>query len=142
MKRLFNSLSISNKLAVVFLLLLFMMGVGGLVGLYNAGQLANLTRRLYSDSYKRGETLTAVENEFLSARQELFLHTITSDVASKAYLEGSISEHKSKIDRLLNEYKALGVARDHEKLFVGLYTHIELYWSIHRIGGRTRDLTS
>ncbi|HAO93013.1 MAG: hypothetical protein A2X93_08085 [Deltaproteobacteria bacterium GWC2_56_8] len=140
MKRLFNSLSISNKLAVVFLLLLFMMGVGGLVGLYNAGQLANLTRRLYSDSYKRGETLTAVENEFLSARQELFLHTITSDVASKAYLEGSIGEHKSKIDRLLNEYKALGIKSGHARLFEELHTHIELYWSIHsRIGGRTRD---
>ena len=140
MKRLFNSLSISNKLAVVFLLLLFMMGVGGLVGLYNAGQLANLTRRLYSDSYKRGETLTAVENEFLSARQELFLHTITSDVASKAYLEGSIGEHKSKIDRLLNEYKALGLKSGHARLFEELHTHIELYWSIHsRIGGRTRD---
>ncbi|MBI4949198.1 MAG: MCP four helix bundle domain-containing protein [Deltaproteobacteria bacterium] len=140
MKRLFNSLSISNKLAVVFLLLLFMMGVGGLVGLYNAGQLANLTRRLYSDSYKRGETLTAVENEFLSARQELFLHTITSDVASKAYLEGSIGEHKSKIDRLINEYKALGIKSGHARLFEELHTHIELYWSIHsRIGGRTRD---
>ncbi|MBI5454070.1 MAG: MCP four helix bundle domain-containing protein [Deltaproteobacteria bacterium] len=140
MKRVFNSLSISNKLAVVFLLLLFMMGVGGLVGLYNAGQLANLTRRLYSDSFKRGETLTAVENEFLSARQELFLHTITSDVASKSFLEGSISEHKAKIDRLLNEYKALGIAKGHEKLFEELHRHIELYWEVHsRIGSRTRD---
>ncbi|MBI2411592.1 MAG: MCP four helix bundle domain-containing protein [Deltaproteobacteria bacterium] len=140
MKKVFNSLSISNKLAVVFLFLLFMMGVGGLVGLYNAGQLANLTRRLYSDSFKRGETLTAVENEFLSARQELFLHTITSDVASKSFLEGSIAEHKAKIDRLLNEYKALGIAKGHERLFEELDTHIGLYWSMHsRIGDRTRD---
>ncbi len=140
MKRVFNSLSISNKLAVVFLFLLFMMGVGGLVGLYNAGQLANLTRRLYSDLFKRGETLTAVENEFLSARQKLFLHTITSDAASKSFLEGSIGEHKTKIDRLLNEYKALGIAKGHEKLFGELNRNIELYWEVHsKIGSRTRE---
>ena len=103
MKKIFYSLSISNKLAVVFLFLLFMMGVGGLVGLYNAGQLANVTKRLYIDSFKRGETLSSVENEFLSARQEMFLHTIISDPSSKAYLEGSIDEHRNKILKLLGE---------------------------------------
>ncbi|MBI5643987.1 MAG: MCP four helix bundle domain-containing protein [Deltaproteobacteria bacterium] len=140
MKKVFNSLSISNKLAVVFLFLLFMMGVGGLVGLYNAGQLANLTRRLYVDSFKRGETLSAVENEFLSARQELFLHTIISDNASKSFLEGSIAEHKLKIDRLLNEYKALGVAKGHAELYDGLQANLTRYWSVHsRIDKRSRD---
>ena len=41
MLKFFQDLSISNKLATVFLFLLFMMGVGGSVGLYNAGQLAS-----------------------------------------------------------------------------------------------------
>lgn len=140
MKRVFNSLSISNKLAVVFLLLLFMMGFGGLVGLYNAGQLANLTRSLYSGSFKGGETLTAVENEFLSARQELFLHTIITDNASKSYLEGSISEHKGKIEKLLDEYKDLGGASGNEALYEDLHNRLAQYWSIHSvIPARSRD---
>lgn len=140
MKKVFNTLSISNKLAVVFLFLLFMMGVGGLVGLYNAGQLANVTERLYRDSFKRGETLSAVENEFLSARQEVFLHTIISDEASKSYLEGSIDEHKKKIGKLLTEYKALGIAKKQEKTFDDLQKSMQNYWNIHnRIGDRSRD---
>ncbi len=131
MKKVFNRLSISNKLAVVFLLLLFMMGVGGLVGLYNAGQLANVTKRLYVDSFKRVETLSSVENEFLSARQEMFLHTIISDEPSKAYLEGSIIEHKKKIGKLLYEYKMMGFAPGQEKVYIELQDQLEMYWYIH-----------
>ncbi|MDO8427050.1 MAG: MCP four helix bundle domain-containing protein, partial [Deltaproteobacteria bacterium] len=131
MKKVFNRLSISNKLAVVFLLLLFMMGVGGSVGLYNAGQLANVTKRLYVDSFKRVETLSSVENEFLSARQEMFLHTIISDEPSKAYLEGSIIEHKKKIGKLLYEYKMMGFAPGQEKVYIELQDQLEMYWYIH-----------
>ncbi len=131
MKKIFYSLSISNKLAVVFLFLLFMMGVGGLVGLYNAGQLANVTKRLYIDSFKRGETLSSVENEFLSARQEMFLHTIISDPSSKAYLEGSIDEHRNKIIKLLGEYKLMGVASGHEGMYDELLANLDRYWAIH-----------
>ncbi|MBI2400586.1 MAG: MCP four helix bundle domain-containing protein [Deltaproteobacteria bacterium] len=131
MKKIFYSLSISNKLAVVFLFLLFMMGVGGLVGLYNAGQLANVTKRLYIDSFKRGETLSSVENEFLSARQEMFLHTIISDPSSKAYLEGSVDEHRNKIIKLLGEYKEMGVASGHENMYAELLGNLDRYWAIH-----------
>ena len=138
MKQVFNSLSISNKLAVVFLFLLFMMGVGGLVGLYNAGQLSNVTESLYVDSFKRGETLSSVENEFLSARQEMFLHTIISDISSKSYLEGSIDEHRRKIDRLLADYMAMGVAPGQEKLYDELKANLEKYWGVHE---RVEDIS-
>jgi len=131
MKKLFYKLSISNKLAVVFFALLFMMGVGGAVGLYNANQLAKVTERLYTNSFMRGETLSAVENEFLSARHEMFLHTIISDEASKSYLEGSIDEHKKKIRRLLNEYRAMGIAEGHEDLYNDFLKSLVTYWSIH-----------
>lgn len=132
MKKRFHHLSISNKLAAVFLVLLFMMGVGGLVGLYNAGQLANVTERLYADSFKRGETLSSVENEFLSARQEMFLHTIISDDASRSYLEVSIEEHQKKIERLLGEYKSMGIAAGQDGVYAALLTELERYWAIHR----------
>jgi signal transduction histidine kinase len=148
MKKIFSSLSISNKLAVVFLFLLFMMGVGGLVGLYNAGQLANVTKRLYTDSFKRGETLSSVENEFLSARQEMFLHTIISDPSSKSYLEGSIDEHRNKIMKLLDEYKLMGVASGQEKMYADLLGNLDRYWAIHerveeisRVGERDAALS-
>jgi len=131
MKKVFNKLSISNKLAVVFLFLLFMMGVGGLVGLYNARQLVNVTKHLYVDSFKRGETLSFIENEFLSARQEIFLHTIISDSASKSYLEGSIDDHKKRISKLLAEYRALGIAHGHEKVYNDLEKNLSRYWTLH-----------
>jgi len=131
MKRLFYSLSISNKLAFVFLLLMFMMGVGGLVGLYNANELTNVTKRLYRDSFKRGETLSLVENEFLSSRQELFLHTIISDRSSKSYLEASVEERRNKIERLLLEYKSMGLAPSQEATFRDLVANLGKYWHVH-----------
>lgn len=131
MEKFFHKLSISNKLAAVFLSLLFMMGVGGAVGLYNAGQLAKVSERLYLDSFKRAEALSSVENEFLSARQEMFLHTIISDLPSKAYLEVSIGEHRKKIDRLLHEYKTMGVAKGQEDLYNDLIEHLSVYWRVH-----------
>ncbi len=130
MKKIFNTLSISHKLAAVFLFILFMMGVGGSVGLYNAGQLAKVTESLYIDSFKRGETLSSVENEFLSARQDMFIHIIISDSASKSYLEGSMEEHRSKIERLLNEYRTMGVARGQEKLYDDLQNSLANYWAV------------
>ncbi|MBI5971163.1 MAG: MCP four helix bundle domain-containing protein [Deltaproteobacteria bacterium] len=131
MKTFFDSLSISKKLAVVFVLLLFMMGVGGFVGLYNANQLAKATESLYTNSFKRIETLNAVENEFLSARQAKFLHTIISDDASRSFLKSSIEEHRSKIDRLLDDYKAMGIAEGKEIIYEELTHNMGSYWVIH-----------
>ncbi len=130
MKKIFNTLSISHKLAAVFIFILFMMGIGGSVGLYNAGQLAKVTESLYMDSFKRGETLSSVENEFLSARQETFLHSIINDAGSESYLEGSMEEHKSKIERLLGEYKKMGVAKGQEQLYIDLHANLLKYWTI------------
>ena len=131
MDGLFKRLSISNKLAAVFLFLLFMMGMGGVVGLYNAGQIASVTEKLYLHSFKRVETLSSVENELLSARQEMFLHTIIVDQASKAFLEVSVGEHKKKIDQLLVQYKIMGVAEGNKEHYDGLLANLGGYWHVH-----------
>ncbi len=128
MKALFDSLSISKKLAAVFLLLLFMMGTGGFIGLYNANKLAKATESLYTNSFKRLETLNAVENELLSARQAKFLHTIISDDASRSFLKSSIEEHRSKIERLLDDYRAMGIAEGKEVLYEELNYNMGSYW--------------
>lgn len=139
MLELFRRLSISKKIAVVFVTLLFMMGVGGMVGLFNARQIANVTERLYVESFKRAEVLSTVENEFLTARQEMLLYSIISEAASRSYLEGSIDEHKDKIKRLLREYKAMGIAKDDEGVYAGLLSSLENYWAINkRIEEHTR----
>lgn len=131
MMKIFSSLSISKKIAAVFIFLLFMMGIGGLVGIYNARQLVNVTESLYTDSFRRSETLSSVENEFLSARQEIFLHAIISDETSKAYLEGLIEGHKKKIGRFLSDYKKLGVSPGQEAIFNELARSLSEYWSIN-----------
>lgn len=131
MKKVFGSLSISNKLGVVFILLLCMMGIGGLVGLYNAKQLANITKSLYTDSFKRGETLVSIENEFLSARHEVFLHTVISDTASKYYLVSSLEEHHKKINRLLGEFNEMGPAQGQSALYGELAKNLDRYWNIN-----------
>ena len=127
----FRNLSISNKLASIFLLLFVMMGIGGIVALYNAGQLAKVAERLYLNSFKRSETLSSIENEFLSSRQETFLHTITTDISSRSYLELSVLEHKQKIERLLYEYKTLGIAPEQIGIFNKLNQDLTVYWNIH-----------
>jgi signal transduction histidine kinase/DNA-binding response OmpR family regulator len=132
MRQIFGRLSISNKIATVFLILLFMMGVGGMVGLYNATQIASVTRRLYVESFKRSEVLSSVENEVLSARQELFLHAIIADEASKSYLEGTIDEHRDRIEKLLREYKSMGVSARNEALLSELYTSLTNFWYLHK----------
>ena len=131
MIKFFRNLNISNKLAAVFLLMLSMMCVGGLVGLYNAGQLAKVTEHLYLDSFKRVEILASVENEFLSARQEMFLNTITTDLSSRSYLAVSIKEHKAKISRLIYEYKALGFTEGREVHFNKFIEKLSVYWHVH-----------
>ncbi len=131
MKKVFRNLSISNKLATVFIVLLMMMGVGGMVGLYNADKLADVTERLYLDSFKRGETLSLIETQFLSARQELFLHTIISDESSRSYLETSIDDRKKRIDHLLVEFEAMGLAPDQVTAFDSLKTNLGRYWHVH-----------
>ncbi|MDP2688822.1 MAG: histidine kinase dimerization/phospho-acceptor domain-containing protein, partial [Deltaproteobacteria bacterium] len=86
---------------------------------------------LYVDSFKRGETLSIIENEFLSARQEMFLHTIITDSASKSYLEGSIDDHRKRISKLMFEYRAMGIARGHEQVFNDLERNLARYWTLH-----------
>jgi signal transduction histidine kinase/CheY-like chemotaxis protein len=131
MKHAFRNLNISNKLAAVFIVLIVMMGVGGMVGLYNANKLADVTEKLYLDSFKRGETLSIIENQFLSARQELFLHTIISDESSRSYLESSIEDRRKRIDHLLTDYRAMGMDPAHEAGFSDLIENFARYWHVH-----------
>ncbi|MBI5233742.1 MAG: MCP four helix bundle domain-containing protein [Deltaproteobacteria bacterium] len=109
MLKFFRALNISNKLAAVFMVLLFMMGVGGSVGLYNGTHIAKVAEHLYMDSFRRSETLSGIEKEFLFERQELFLYATTIDAASRSYLEGSMLEREKKITRLLDEYESFAV---------------------------------
>ena len=132
MRKFFSSLSVSKKLAAVFLFLLLMMGVGGSVGLYNARQISNVTERLYINSFKRGELLSTVENEFLSARHEIFLQTIVGETALKSFLDVSVDERRKKIDRLLIEYKGMGLARGVEDIYNSLIENLGIYWLIHQ----------
>lgn len=131
MKILFEKLNISKKLAAVFLVLLVMMGMGGSVGLYNAIQIALVTKQLYTVSFKRTETLMTIENEFLSARQAIFLQTIITESSSRAYLKGTIEEHKDKISRLINDYRTFGVAQGREGLLKDFADTTSRYWAIH-----------
>ncbi|MBI5235550.1 MAG: MCP four helix bundle domain-containing protein [Deltaproteobacteria bacterium] len=131
MKTLFERLNISKKLAAVFLSLLLIMGIGGSVGLYNAIQIALVAKQLYTDSFKRAETLMTIENEFLSARQAIFLQTIITEPSSRVYLKGSIEEHKDKVSRRINEYRALGIAEGQGALLKDFADNVSRYWEIH-----------
>ncbi len=128
-KNTFDSLNISNKLAVVFLILLFMMGAGGSVGLYNGTQIDKVTDHLYLDAFKRYQTLSSIEKDLLSQRQELFLHTVIKEHSSKAYVEGSLDAHRKDINRKISEYEAYGV-EDYKYLLDDLKVKLTNYWDI------------
>ncbi|MEE9543893.1 MAG: ATP-binding protein, partial [Thermodesulfobacteriota bacterium] len=128
-KKSFRSLNISNKLAVIFLVLLVMMGVGGSVGLYNGQQIAKVTDHLFMDSFQRTDMLSSIEKDLLHQRQELFLHTIISEFSSKSYLEGSLGEIKSKIERKLSEYESIG-SSDLKGLLNDLHVSLPQYWDV------------
>lgn len=125
----FRSLNISNKLAVIFLVLLVMMGIGGSVGLYNGRQIAKVTDHLFMDSFQRTEILSSIEKDLLHQRQELFLHTIISEFSSKSYLEGSLGEIKNKIDRKLGEYESFGLS-GLEVYYNDLTSSLPEYWDV------------
>ncbi len=128
-KNTFDSLNISNKLAVVFLILLFMMGAGGSVGLYNGTQIDKVTEDLYLDAFKRYQTLSSVEKDLLSQRQELFLHTVIKEHSSKAYVEGSLDAHRKDINRKISEYEAYGI-EEYKYLLDDLKVKLNNYWDI------------
>src|SRR3989338_1937408 len=122
----FYRYNISKKVAVVFLILLSMMGIGGMVGLYNARQITRITTGLYKDFFLRQETLSSIEKEMLTARQELYIYVIVSDAASKEYLERSLTEHNEKIKGLLQEHLKLERRGDNE---AELYASFKNSWS-------------
>jgi CHASE3 domain sensor protein len=128
-KKSFRSLNISNKLAVIFLVLLVMMGVGGSVGLYNGQQIAKVTDNLFMDSFQRTDMLSSIEKDLLRQRQELFLHSIISEFSSKSYLEGSLGEIKNKIERKLSEYESIG-SSELKGLLNDLHASLPLYWDV------------
>ena len=130
MVSLFRDLRISRKLAVIFMPLLFMMGAGGSIGLYSAYRISNATEQLYTDSFRRIETLSSIEKEFFSQRQELFLYAITNEEGTRSFLGGSIEEHKRNVSKLLKDYSSLGVYGEKEINFEEMKFNFLHYWSI------------
>ncbi len=131
MRRFFRDINISRKLGVVFLLMLFMMGVGGAVGLYNATQIFKVTERLYLDSFKRVGLLAVVESELLAARQEIFLYAIVRDPSTRDFLRIRVDERRKKIDSTLNAYRAMGLKEENKVLHDKLRAELQDFWHIH-----------
>ncbi len=123
-------MKISNKIAAIFIVLMLVMGIGGSVGLYNASKIAEVTSLLYSDSFKRTETLSTLEKEFMSQRQEVFLHIIVADEGSKSFLESSIKERRAKIEKLLEEYKRHSLDTHIRGALKRFTTNLNDYWDV------------
>ncbi|MBI3756078.1 MAG: MCP four helix bundle domain-containing protein, partial [Deltaproteobacteria bacterium] len=122
----FHRYNISKKVAVVFLVLLAMMSVGGMIGFYNARQITKVSGGLYTDFLLRQVTLSSIEKEMLTTRQEIFLYAIVSDAASKEFLERSIAEHDENIKKLLQEHLQLEIQGKNE---AERYTSFKNAWS-------------
>ncbi|MBI5327265.1 MAG: response regulator [Deltaproteobacteria bacterium] len=104
MWNIFQYFKISKRVAAVFLILLAMMSIGGVAGLYNGRQIANVTKDLYGNFFTRQDTLTSIEKELLTERMVVFLYITITDAASKPYLKQSLKEHDNKIKELIEEH--------------------------------------
>ncbi len=100
-----SEMKISNKIAVIFMLLIFIMGLGGFWGLYNVLKIAGGTEEIYQKSFKHVSTLSDMEKEFISIRQEVFLHIVVKDAGSKSFLDSSVRERVQKINKLMKVYE-------------------------------------
>ncbi|MBI3755895.1 MAG: MCP four helix bundle domain-containing protein, partial [Deltaproteobacteria bacterium] len=127
MRNIFHSFKISEKIGVVFLILLAMMGIGGMVGLYNARQIATLTTDLYTNFFIRQDTLKTVEKELLTAGQEAYFYVVSNDKSSKEYLERSMAEHDKKIKEALAEHLKSEEGKQGE-LEAALFTSFQKEW--------------
>ena len=119
MKAFFSSMKVSNKIAAIFLSLLFMMGIGGSVGLYSAFKIEDVTKILYLESFKRAETLSSLEKEFISGRQAVFMHIMVDDAGSKSFLMSAERESDEKAEKLINTYRSYKLGVDVKKIFDG-----------------------
>ncbi|MBI3754012.1 MAG: response regulator [Deltaproteobacteria bacterium] len=127
MRNIFHSFKISEKIAVVFLFLLFMMGIGGMVGLYNAREIATLTTELYTNFFIRQDTLKTVEKELLTTRQEAYFYVVSNDKSSKEYLKRSMVEHDKKIKETLAEHLRAEIGKQ-GALEAALFTSFQKEW--------------
>lgn len=127
MKNFFNSLSISNKIAVVFILFFLMMGIGGSVGLYNTVRMGQVTESLYEEYFQRLEILGNLEREFLSEREDVFYHVLVVGESSKNFIQESIATRNKRILELLTEFKALGLDGERELKYYNFRKSFDSY---------------
>jgi len=132
MRWFFRDLSISRKLAAVFVVMLCMMGIGGAVGLYNASQIFSVTKVLYLDSFKKVELLSGVDGELLAARQEILLYAIVKDPASRNFIGNRLREREKTIKSILNTYRAMGLSAEDSLIFDNLLKALGEFWSVHK----------
>ncbi len=129
-----SEMKISNKIAVIFMLLIFIMGLGGFWGLYNVSKIAGGTEEIYQKSFKHISTLSDMEKEFISLRQEVFLHIIVTDQGSKSFLESSVRERVQQINKMMNIYRAFEVKHSsHEPArsdMTALQEELDNYWNV------------
>ncbi|VAV84414.1 sensory box histidine kinase/response regulator [hydrothermal vent metagenome] len=129
-----SEMKISNKIAAIFMMLIFIMGLGGFWGLYNVSKIAGGTEEIYQKSFKHISTLSDMEKEFISLRQEVFLHIIVTDQGSKSFLDSSVRERVQKINKLMKTYQAFEVEHTSHRLMKGamatLQSELDSYWNV------------
>ncbi|MFQ5480805.1 MAG: ATP-binding protein [Thermodesulfobacteriota bacterium] len=131
MKWFFKDVDISRKFATVFIILLFMIGFGGAVGLYNASQIFKVTERLYIDSFKRLESLSGLEAELLSARQEIFLYAMVRDPSTRSFLEIRVFERRKSMESLLHDYNQMELTAEDKALYELMLKDLDDFWHVH-----------
>ncbi|MCK4846384.1 MAG: response regulator, partial [Deltaproteobacteria bacterium] len=128
MKAPFSSISISRKIGLILLFFIFMMGVGGAVGLYNATKVVGVTETLYESYFGRLDTLSTIEKELMAQRQQLFLHVSVEDEGSKLFLLEGLGSHRDTVEGLMFQYRAFGLSDEAEVLFRKFSDNLMSYW--------------
>ncbi|MDH4226290.1 MAG: response regulator [Deltaproteobacteria bacterium] len=127
MMNMMRGLKISNKLGAVFIFLAVMMVIGGGVGYYNATAVVRMAGGVYAGAFTLFETLTDLENELMSERQEVLIHVSLDDKDSKVFLSESLNVRRTKIRELLSKFESMAKEEDHALVAV-FKENIENYW--------------
>ena len=124
---LLKNVKVRIKLIVAFLIVAFLIGVVGGVGIMSLKNVGENAKKMYSQNLQSVYMLTDMKQNLTEVKSDLFELLYLKDSSRKADLEKSIQENKDKDDKYISLFEKIPMSDEEKKIYTEFNSDLKQY---------------
>lgn len=124
---LLKNIKVKVKLIVAFLIVAFLIGIVGSVGIVSLKDVDNNSHQMYTNNLRSVYILTDMKQNLTQMKSDLLQLTYVKEASQRQSLEKDINENKDENDQYIDEYKKIPMNEQEKKIYSQFESYLQQY---------------